>query len=335
MKSMTLPPMAQALPARSSPTPQLMKTAMSPSTVQATRAISPQMTSSLMLIRQPRTMRPPITNEEEASAAGQQGRDQGSDAIDVLDSTNALETEEDFSTDPFLDATDQVFGDLDQVADEFGACSTTREALPVQTTTFIPEQRFCERIRKVDGNCTVTHDLRIDPATNTVIADDWGPSDCMIAASHAVGPSVCTGKVTLVQGAAIGECLDIDGVTICPGDPLYEQLALPPFDGKEQSVSRLAQTLEIGPLDCEANLTALPCITTSTGEEICPSDEGDIIDTCGGLRDDPACSFVSEGCAEGAEIDGVCYLQETQFTCDQEITFETFPAADESDLSGQ
>ena len=264
-----------------------------------------------------------IDTEDEAVAAGEQARGEGSDAIDVVDDTNAQQRD-DLSEDPFLDTTDQVFSDIDGVADEFGACSTTRTATPVTNTALIPEQRFCERIRKVEGDCTITHQISVDAASGTVLADVWEPSDCMIAASHAVGPSVCTGTATVVEGAALGDCLEIDGTTICPGDPLYEQLGPPPFDGKEQVISRLAQTVEIGPLDCETNLAALPCITTSTGEEVCPANEGEVIDTCGGLRADPACRFIGQGCVPGAEIDDVCYLEESRFECYQAITFETF-----------
>ena len=264
-----------------------------------------------------------IDTEEDAAAAGDQARWQGSDAIDIINDTNAQQRD-DLSEDPFLDTTDQVFNDIDGVADEFGACSTTRTAIPVTNTALIPEQRFCERIRKVEGDCTITHRISVDAASGTVLADVWEPSDCMIAASHAVGPSVCTGTATVVEGAAHGDCLEIDGTTVCPGDPLHEQLSPPPFDGKEQVISRLAQTIEVGPLDCETNLADLPCITTSTGEEICPVDEGEIIDTCGGLRADPACRFIGQGCVPGADIDGVCYLEESRFECDQEITFETF-----------
>ena len=264
-----------------------------------------------------------IDTEDEAAAAGEQARDQGSDAIDVVDDTNAQQRD-DVSEDPFLDTTDQVFNDIDGVADEFGACSTTRTAIAVTNTALIPEQRFCERIQKVEGDCTITHQIGVDAASGTVLADVWEPPDCMIAASHAVGPSVCTGAATVVEGAALGDCLEIDGTIICPGDPLYEQLSPPPFDGKEQVISRLAQTVEIGPIDCETNLAVLPCITTSTGEEICPVDEGETIDTCGGLRADPACRFIGQGCAPGADVDGVCYLEEARFECDQAITFETF-----------
>ena len=97
-----------------------------------------------------------IDTEEKAAAAGEQARGQESDAIDVIDDTNAQERD-DLSDDPFLDTTDQVFGDIDGVADEFGACSTQREAIPVTNTALIPEERFCERIRKVEGDCTITH----------------------------------------------------------------------------------------------------------------------------------------------------------------------------------
>ncbi|MGI9506472.1 MAG: conjugal transfer protein TraN, partial [Geminicoccaceae bacterium] len=130
--------------------------------------------------------------------------------------------------------------------------------------------------------------------------------------------------ITLVAGAELGACREVNGVTICPDDPLYEQIAPPPFDGKEQIVSRLAQTVETGPLDCDSNLDVLPCYTTSTGEESCPTHNETLIDTCGGLSEDPVCSFVDQGCADGAEVDGVCHLEEARFVCDEEIVFETF-----------
>ena len=264
-----------------------------------------------------------IDTEDEAAAAGDRAREDGSDAIDVVDDTNAQERGE-LSDDPFLDATDQTFGDVNALADEFGACSTTREIVPIENTALLPEQRFCERIRKVDGSCTINHQLSIDAVSGTVLTDVWGPPDCMIAASHAVGPSVCTGTATVAEGAALGECLEIDGMTICPGDHVYRQLSPPPFDGKEQRISRLALAIDIGPLDCEANLPALPCTTTSTGDEICPADQGHIIDTCGGLRDDPACRFIDQACVPGAEVDGVCYLEELRFECDEEIAYQTY-----------
>ena len=58
--------------------------------------------------------------------------------------------------------------------------------------------------------------------------------------------------------------------------------------------------------------------------EICPADEGDIIDTCGGLRADPVCRFIDQGCVPGAEVDGVCYLEELRFECDEEIAYDTY-----------
>ena len=264
-----------------------------------------------------------IDTEDEAAAAGDRARGESSDVIDVVDDTNAQQRD-DLSEDPFLDATDRTFADVDVLAGEFGACSTVREIVPVENIALLPEQRFCERILKVEGDCTITHQLSIDAASGAVLTDAWGPPDCMIAASHVVGPSVCTGTATVTEGAALGECLEIDGVTICPGDPLFEQLSPPPFDGKEQRISRLALTVDVGPLDCEANLSALPCTTTSTGEEICPVDKGEIIDTCGGLLADPACRFFDQTCVSGAEVDGVCYLEELRFECDKEIGYQTY-----------
>ncbi len=264
-----------------------------------------------------------INTEEEAVAAGDRARGEGSDTIDVVDDTNAQQRDN-LSADPFLDATDQTFSDVDALAEVFGACSTTHGIVPVDNTTLLPEERFCERIRKVEGACTINHQLSIDATSGTVLADTWGPPDCMIAASHVVGPSVCTGTAVVTEGAAPGECPDIDGTTICPGDPIYEELSPPPFDGKEQRVSRLALKIDIGPLDCEANLPALPCTTMSTGDEICPADQGDIIDTCDGLRADPACRFIDQICVPGAEVDGVCYLEELRFECDEEIAYQTY-----------
>jgi conjugal transfer mating pair stabilization protein TraN len=130
--------------------------------------------------------------------------------------------------------------------------------------------------------------------------------------------------VTVTEGAVLGECLEIDGTTICPDDPLYEQLSPPPFDGKEQRILRLALSVDISLLDCETNLPALPCTITSTGDEICPADQGDIIDTCGGLRADPVCRFIDQACVPGAEVNGVCYLEEPQFECDEEIAYLTY-----------
>ena len=264
-----------------------------------------------------------ITSEEDAVEAGRQARTQESDVIDVVDETNAQDRD-DLANDPFLNATDDVFGSIDDLGQEFGACTTTRDTVPTTHVTTLPEQRFCERIRKVEGNCRMTHWIEIDPASGAIATDVWGPPECMVAASHAVGPSVCRGEITLVEGAALGQCLEIGGRTICPGDPLYEQLTPPPFDGHEQRVSRLALAVDVGPLDCDANLDALPCITTSTGRTVCPADEGEVIDTCGGLREDSACSFVAQGCVPGAEVNGVCYLEELHFACDQKVSYRTY-----------
>jgi hypothetical protein len=256
-----------------------------------------------------------ITSEEEAAEAGRQARAQESDVIDVVDDTNTQDRD-DLAKDPFLDATDDVFGSIDELGQEFSACTTAREIVPTTHVVALPEERFCERIRKVEGNCRITHRVEIDPASDVIVTDVWDPPECMVAASHAVGPSVCRGEITLVEGAALGQCLEIGGRTICPGDPLYEQLTPPPFDGHEQRISRLALTVDVGPLDCDVNLAELPCITISTGQTICPADEGEVIDTCGGLLEDPACRFAAPGCVPGAELNGICYLEELRFTCD-------------------
>ncbi len=264
-----------------------------------------------------------ITSGEDAAEAGRQARTRESDVIDVVDQTNAQDRD-DLAKAPFLDTTDDVFGSIDELGQEFGACTTTRDTVPTTQVNTLPEQRFCERIRKVDGKCRITHRIEIDPASGAITADVWKPPDCMVAASHAVGPSVCEGEITLVEGAALGQCLEIGDLTICPSDPLYEQLAPPPFDGYEQRISRLALTVDVGPLGCADHLNALPCITTSTGRTVCPADEGEVIDTCGGLREDPACRFVAQGCVPGAEVNGVCYLEELRFACDREVTYETY-----------
>jgi conjugal transfer mating pair stabilization protein TraN len=196
--------------------------------------------------------------------------------------------------------------------------------VPTTHVTNLPEQRFCERIRKVEGSCRISHRIEIDPVSGAITADVWEPPECMVAASHVVGPSVCRGEITLVEGGALGQCLEIGGRTICPGDPLYEQLTPPPFDGHEQRVSRLALAVDVGPLDCDDDLDVLPCIKTSTGRTVCPADEGEVIDTCGGLREDPACRFVAQGCVPGAEVNGVCYLEELRFACDQEVSYRTY-----------
>ncbi len=264
-----------------------------------------------------------ITSKEDAAEAGRQARTQESDVIDVVDETNAQDRD-DLAKDPFLDATDDVSESIDELGQEFGACTTAREIVPTTHIATLPEQRFCERIRKVEGNCQITHRVEIDPASGAIVTDVWEPLECMVAASHAVGPSVCRGEINLVDGAALGECLEINGRTICPDDPLYEQLTPPPFDGHEQRVSRLALAVDVGPLDCDAHLDVLPCITTSTGRTICPADEGEVIDTCGGLREDSACRFVAQGCVPGAEVNGGCYLEELHFSCDREVSYRTY-----------
>ncbi len=264
-----------------------------------------------------------ITTEEEAAEAGRQARAQESDVIDVVDQTNAQDRD-DLAKDRFLDTTDDVLGSIDDLGQEFGACTTTRDTVPTTRVDTLPEQRFCERIRKVEGNCRITHRIEIDPASGAITADVWEPPDCMVAASHAVGPSVCAGTAVVIEGAALGECLEVDGVLICPGDPIHEQLTPPPFDGHEQRVSRLALAIDVGPLDCDTHLDTLPCITTSTGRTICSANEGEVIDTCGGLREDPACRFVAQGCVPGAEVNGVCYLEELRFACDREVSYRTY-----------
>ncbi|NJO37974.1 MAG: conjugal transfer protein TraN [Rhizobiales bacterium] len=264
-----------------------------------------------------------ITSEEDAAEAGRQARAQESDVIDVVDDTNAQDRD-DLAKDPFLDATDDVFGSIDELGQEFGACTTTRDTVPTTHVATLPEERFCERIRKVEGNCRITHRIEIDPTAGVIATDVWEPPECMVAASHAIGPSTCRGEITLVEGAALGQCLEAGGRTICPGDPLYEQLTPPPFDGHEQRISRLALAVDVGPLDCDTHLDAIPCITTSTGRTVCPTDEGEVIDTCGGLREDPACSFVAQGCVAGAEVNEVCYLEELRFACDREVSYRTY-----------
>lgn len=130
----------------------------------------------------------------------------GTQECDVVDDTNAQDRD-DLAKDSFLDATGDMFGSIDELGQEFGACLTAREIVSTTHVASVPEERFCERIRK-DGNCRITHRVEIDPVSGALTTDAWERSDCLIAARHAVGPSVCGGEINLVEGASLSQCLD-------------------------------------------------------------------------------------------------------------------------------
>jgi conjugal transfer mating pair stabilization protein TraN len=108
----------------------------------------------------------------------------------------------------------------------------------------------------------------------------------------------------------------LNGVQLCPGDPLTQSLTPSPIAG----VPVLAQQIVLTDTDCNFNVGQMDCFIDASGQEQCPYNEGDIQDNCVDYEANPQCGYISSSCVEGAlGSNGVCYVTEEIWDCGTDV----------------
>jgi conjugal transfer mating pair stabilization protein TraN len=75
----------------------------------------------------------------------------------LLDSKGAVAG--DVTQDPIITSSDQILAAIDQLQDEFGACTETSTFTPGEATVHVPDLRYCERLILSGSSCDITHTL--------------------------------------------------------------------------------------------------------------------------------------------------------------------------------
>lgn len=150
--------------------------------------------------------------------------------------------------------------------------------------------------------------------------DSWSPQSCIDDALRA-SDGFCSGTVNVITGASNEtDCINANGVQICPGDSFYNRLKPAPIPG----VPRLATRVKVSELRCDFNKGAMECWTDPQGAQHCPINEGTNLDSCTTLEANLRCGFISSECADGATgPSGQCYVFTDTYDCGTDVTVPT------------
>ncbi len=152
----------------------------------------------------------------------------------------------------------------------------------------------------------------------TVVEDYWTPDEC-IKQAQATLEGFCTGSYSSTVGGD-GQCVNLSGFNVCPGDAIYEKLSAPPIP----NVDPLTLKVKVSSLDCRFNEGNMDCWIDPKGVERCPINNGGNDDTCKAIEESGKCDFISQGCigyAKGSY--GTCYVQEEVWDCGTTVKYPT------------
>ena len=131
----------------------------------------------------------------------------------------ALKPKERFENDPMLRQSRDVYNNIDLIAEGFGDCKVvdgiTQSARPVH----VPVYETCENLKKPEGSCTATNDVRIESWTHEVFIASQGRNfvtmqvDLKNGTWQAISPSDGEMKVAQIP--------TLDYSTICGGGKSY------------------------------------------------------------------------------------------------------------------
>lgn len=155
---------------------------------------------------------------------------------------------------------------------------------------------------------------------NTLIGNEWSSDSCIQAAKR-LGDGFCEGGLTITGGATTdAECVNVNGLQICPGDPIANAMSESPLPG----VPKLATEVQVSDIQCNFNIGPMDCWTDINGIEQCPVNEGGITNSCEDFESNPQCGFISSSCVEGAKgASGICYVQEEVWDCGSSVAIDT------------
>lgn len=154
---------------------------------------------------------------------------------------------------------------------------------------------------------------RITVWLNEVTEQSWGPANCLGHAQEVAAGGNCVGTIT-PAGVDANGCGTLDGLTICPGAPVFGVIAPAPFAGSEAVIPRLASTAVV-----QGECVAYPC-RIENGGVTCPWDADGFSQPCDVHADDPQCSFVSSQCIEDTrDAAGNCRIFDETWDCGRDV----------------
>lgn len=88
----------------------------------------------------------------------------------------------DFSNDPMLDQTKDIYDNIDLIAQGFGDCTTNDHFSLSQREIHMPDYKMCERVKKPKGACEIEHIIKVEPLESDVLflVDNSGSMDSVI-----------------------------------------------------------------------------------------------------------------------------------------------------------
>lgn len=169
--------------------------------------------------------------------------------------------------------------------------------------------------------------LRYD-MNKAIYKDEWSASsDTCIEAANAVLDGFASGSVSCVDDPSNDEgCTFIEGLKICP-----QHLKPSPVSGITSLCRKISVESEydfyLGQQECFENLQ---------GEWVCPVNEGENLDTCVEMEENPKCGYISSSCLDGAKgRSGTCYVQEERWDCGSTVNLPTVEKQDRFQCSGE
>jgi len=163
-----------------------------------------------------------------------------------------------------------------------------------------------------------------------VVEDSWTPQSCVDAALS-IHDTACVGSI--VQDPPPQQnCAIISGFEVCKGDPIYNKMGVPPIP----DITKIASTVDVNVQDCPFNEGPMDCWIDSQGEEQCPTNDGDNLNSCQKYEEDPSCGFISSECFEDieGEYSGKCYITEETWDCGYDVEVSSAEASTEYNCPG-
>lgn len=154
----------------------------------------------------------------------------------------------------------------------------------------------------------------------SLVGDSWGGTDECVAAAKSYGDGFCEIETEITKGPKNDqECVNVNGYTICPGTPLGNAISSPPVPG----IPNLSLQLSVNTLSCDFNVGDMECYEDAYGDIQCPTNEGDVLNSCTEYENNPACGFIKSTCIDGAQgQSGTCYAYEEVWDCGSTVNFE-------------
>lgn len=152
-------------------------------------------------------------------------------------------------------------------------------------------------------------------STEKITKDVWHISNECQAAIKAIESGFASGGYTCTNmPPATNGCISIDETTICESD-----LASSPVPG----TSSLCREVRVE-ADLDFNEGGMSCWADPQGNQHCPTNDGDVTNTCAALASNPDCRFIESQCIESAsDAAGNCYAYTVRYDCGEPVEIPT------------